>query len=105
MFGNIRRANRQNGGNQLDVEGWFVWEPGDPANVTITATIAQNGGTSSPGTTQTLNKQNNPATPANPGTWRATVNANGTPFVQGRGSGTALPSNGGGWTADPLIVD
>jgi hypothetical protein len=96
MFGNFNEANRQNGGQTLDVRGWLVWEATDPPNASaqLTITVNQNGASGTKTVTVTR-----PAT-----TWQAVpVNSNGQPFVQGRGIGTAATPNGG-WTANPLNI-
>jgi len=108
MYGNFSRLNRQNGGQQLDVEGWLVWE-GDDMSTDLTITVTQGANTGSHTVTVTRDSHD----PTQPDRWEATVAANGSgSWVKGRaaglagatttrGSGGPVPSS---WNSGPLDV-
>jgi hypothetical protein len=108
MYGNFTKLNRQNGGQQLDVEGWLVWE-GDDVSTDLTITVAQGATTGS----HTVTVARDTHDPSKPDRWNATVAANGSgPWVKGsaaglagaqttRASGAPVPSS---WSSGPLDV-
>jgi hypothetical protein len=108
MYGNFNRLNRQNGGQQLDVEGWLVWE-GDDVSAELTITVTQAATTGSHTVTVTRDSSD----PTKPDRWDATVAANGSgPWLKGSAAGLAgaqtsraaggpVPSS---WNSGPLDV-